>query len=132
MNLPSLDQTGHCSQQWVTPELGLNSIGKGIPRLGKDNRKFAQTNGKDFLPGPTYAHRPYTLMPHTPIPPQECTPSLSQVHRLFTPLPWIQQKAGPKVSEYCSCYVTPSKRAHFLITLSHLERVSHMPNPYER
>jgi hypothetical protein len=127
-NLPALDHAAHHAQQWVTPELGLNSTGQGIPRLGKDNRKVAQINRKDFLPGATYAHNPQTLIPHMPVPPQECTPSLSQVHRLSTSLPGLQQQAGPEVSEYCSCYGTPSRRTHFLNTLSHLERVSHRPD----
>jgi hypothetical protein len=110
------------------PRAGTKLHGQGIPRLGKDNRKVAQINRKDFLPGATYAHNPQTLIPHMPVPPQECTPSLSQVHRLSTSLPGLQQQAGPEVSEYCSCYETPSRRTHFLNTLSHLERVSHRPD----
>jgi hypothetical protein len=36
MNLPSLDHTSPSYQQWVTPEMGLNStMGKGNPRLGR-------------------------------------------------------------------------------------------------
>ena len=50
-NLPALDHVAHHTQQWVTPELGINSIGQGIPRLGKDNRKVTQIKRKDFLPG---------------------------------------------------------------------------------
>jgi hypothetical protein len=55
-NLPALDHTAHHSQQWVTPELGLNSTEQGIPRLGKVNRKVTQFKRKDSLPGATYAH----------------------------------------------------------------------------
>jgi hypothetical protein len=51
MNLLALDHAAHHAQQWVTPEMGLNSIKKGIPRLGKDNRKVTEINKKDFLPG---------------------------------------------------------------------------------
>jgi hypothetical protein len=46
MNLPTIDQTAHHSQQWVTLELGLNSTGQGIPRLGRDNRKLHNTTGR--------------------------------------------------------------------------------------
>jgi hypothetical protein len=64
MNLLALDHVAHHAQQWVTPELGLNSTGQGIPRLGKDNREVAQNNMKDFIPGATYIHNPQTLIPH--------------------------------------------------------------------
>jgi hypothetical protein len=61
MNLPALDHTAHHAQQWVTPELGLNSIEQGNSRLGKDNKEVAQNNRKDLLsqePLMPTTHRP--------------------------------------------------------------------------
>jgi hypothetical protein len=49
-NLSALDYTAHHSQQWVTLELGLNSIEKGIPRIEKVNRKVTQFKRKDSIP----------------------------------------------------------------------------------
>jgi hypothetical protein len=98
MNLPALDHTAHHSQQWVTPELGLNSTGQGIPRLGKVNRKVTQFKRKDSLPGATYAHFSQTLIPHMPVPPQEYTPSLS--HSPSTappPLPWASTTGQTRI-----------------------------------
>ena len=46
MNLPSLDHIAHNAQQWVTPELGLNSTGQGNPRLGCGYRKLHIATGR--------------------------------------------------------------------------------------
>ena len=79
-----------------------------------------------FIPGATYAHNPQTLIPHTPTPPREDTPSLIQVHWLVhLPYLGLQQQTISEFSEICSSYGTPSRRTHFLNTLSHLERFSH-------
>jgi hypothetical protein len=44
---------------------------------------------KDFLQGATYAHISQTLIPHMLVPPQECTPSLSNSPSAATPpFPW--------------------------------------------
>jgi hypothetical protein len=98
MNLPALDHTAHHSQQWVTPELGLNSTGQGIPRLGKVNRKVTQFKRKDSLPGATYAHCSQTLIPHMPVPPQEYTPSLSHSPSAAPPpLPWASTTGQTRI-----------------------------------
>jgi hypothetical protein len=60
-NLPALDHVAHHAQQWVTPELGLNSTRKGNSRLGKENTEVAQNNRKDLLsqePLMPTTHRP--------------------------------------------------------------------------
>ena len=61
MNLPALDRIAHHSQQYITPDLGLNSTGQRNSRLGKDNKEFAQGNRKDLLsqkPLMPTTHRP--------------------------------------------------------------------------
>ena len=61
MTLPALDHTTHHDQQWVTPELGLNSTGQGNSRLGKENKEVSQNTGKNLLfqePLTPIAHRP--------------------------------------------------------------------------
>jgi hypothetical protein len=49
MNLPAIDHVVHHAQQWVTPEMGLNSTRQGNSRLGKDKKEVAQNNRKDLL-----------------------------------------------------------------------------------
>jgi hypothetical protein len=56
MNLPAIYHIAHHSQQWVTPELELNSTEKWIPRLGKVDKEVALFNKKEFLQLSTYTH----------------------------------------------------------------------------
>jgi hypothetical protein len=60
-NLPTLDHAAHPTQQWLTPELGLNSTRQGNSRLGKDNKEVAQNNRKDLL-----SQEPLTPTTHRP------------------------------------------------------------------
>jgi hypothetical protein len=129
MNLPALDHTAPHSKQWVTPELGLNSIGQGIPRLGRDNRKLHSTIGrissKDPLMPTTHRLSFPTCLSH----PRSVHLHCHIVHRLLhLPFRGFNNRPDQEFSELCSCYWTPSRRTHFLNTLSHLERVSHRPD----
>jgi hypothetical protein len=64
-----------------------------------------------------------------PVPPQEYTPSLSHSPSTSSPpFSGFNNRPDQEFSELCSCYWTPSRRTHFLNTLSHLERVSHRPD----
>jgi hypothetical protein len=111
-NLPALDHAAHHAQQWVTPELGLNSTGQGIPRLGKGNRKVAQVNRKDYLPGPAHTNNLQPLIPHMPVPPQEVCPfSAQQSFGCPTSLPGLQQQARHEFSEHYSCSWAPSGKS---------------------
>jgi hypothetical protein len=40
----------------------------------------------------------------------------------------FNNRPDQEFSELCGCYWTPSRRTHFLNTLSHLERVAHRPD----
>jgi hypothetical protein len=73
MNLPALDHAAQSSQQWVTPELGLNSTWvKGfLARL----RQYRQQEGfhpRSQLKLPTYNLSFPTCLSH----PRKCAPSL--------------------------------------------------------
>jgi hypothetical protein len=45
---------------------------------------------------------------------------------LYLPFQDFNNRLDQEFSELCRCYWTSSRRYHFLNTLSHLERVSHM------
>jgi hypothetical protein len=114
----------HCS-----PELGLNSTGRGIPRLGRDNRKLHNTTGrissKEPLTPTTHKLSFPTCLSH----PRSVHLHCHTVHRLLhLPFRGFNNRSDQEFSELCSCYWTPSRRTHFLNTLSHLERVAHRPN----
>jgi hypothetical protein len=86
-NLPTLDHVSHETK--LTPELGLSSTRRGIPSLGKVNKKVTQLQRKDSLLEETYVHYSQTLIPHMPIPPQEYAPSLSHSPSAAQPpFPW--------------------------------------------
>jgi hypothetical protein len=75
--------------------------------------------------------RPLLTNSHSPHPcptPGVYTFTVTQFIDYSTSLPGIQQQARQELAELCSCYWIPSRRIHFLNTLSHLERVSHRPN----
>jgi hypothetical protein len=129
MNLPAIDHTSPHSKQWVTPELGLNSTGQGIPRLGRDNKKLHSTTGrissKEPLMPTTHRLSFPTCLSH----PRSVHLHCHTVHRLLhLPFWGFNNRSDQEFSELCSCYWTPSRRTHFLSTLSHLERVSHRPD----
>jgi hypothetical protein len=112
MNLPALDHIAHHTQQWVTIELGLNSTGKGIPRLGKDNKKVAQINRKDFSQEPAHTNNLHPLIPHMLVPPQEVCPfSAQQSFGYPTSLPGLQQQARQEFSEHYSYSWAPSGKS---------------------
>jgi hypothetical protein len=129
MILPALDHAAHHSQQWVTPELGLNSTEQGIPRLGRDNMKLHSTTGRisskesltpiaHKLSFPTCLSHPRSIHLH-------CPTFHRLLHLLFR---GFNNRSDQEFLEICSCYWTLSMRTHFLSTLSHLERVSHRPD----
>ena len=127
MILPALDHAAHHSQQWVTPELGLNSTEQGIPRLGRDNMKLHSTTGRisskelltpidHKLSFPTCLSHPRSIHLH-------CHSNSPLVAK--PPFPWASAIDRPEFSEICGSYKTPSRSSHFLCAFSHLERVTH-------
>jgi hypothetical protein len=103
--------------------------GKGIPRLGRDNRKLHSTTGrissKEPLMPTTHRLSFPTCLSH----PRSIHLHCHTVHRLLhLPFWGFNNRPDQEFSELCSCYWTPSRRTHFLNTLSHLERVAHRPD----
>jgi hypothetical protein len=130
MNLLALDRIAHHSQQYVTPKLGLSSIGQGNPRLGKVNERHTIYE-EGFSPRSHLC--PLLIDSHSP---HVCpTPGVyifivtKTVLRLLNlPCLGLQQQTGLKFYEIYGSYKTPSRSSHFLCALSHLERVSHRPD----
>jgi hypothetical protein len=113
------------------PRVGTKLHWARNPRLGKVNGKTHSHQGRILSQEsltPT-AHRISfpTCLSH----PRSIHLHCHTIHRLFH-LPYLgfQQQVRPKFSDICSSYWTPSRRTHFLNTLSHLERVAHRLETY--
>jgi hypothetical protein len=87
----------------------------------------AQYNRKDFLQGVTYAHSSQTLIPHMLVPPQECTPSLSNSSSTATPpFPLASKTCQIRNSKsFVAATGIPPGELTSPSKISHLERVSH-------
>jgi hypothetical protein len=123
-NLPTLDHTAHHSQQWVTPELGLNSTWvKGFLSRLMDHRQQERLHHRCQLKltiyNPSFPH----ACPTRGSVPLLCSIVLQLPHFLFG----LQQQVGQEVSEPCSCSLTPlgnqfstilSPRQEFLTSLT--------------
>ena len=118
----SLSAMGH-------PRDGTKIHRKGIPRLGRDNRKLHNTIGRisskeplmpiaHKLSFPTCLSHPKSIHLH-------CPTFHRLLHLLFR---GFNKRLDQEFLELCSCYLTPSRINNFLSTLSHLERVSHRPD----
>jgi hypothetical protein len=122
-NLPSLVCTTHHSQQWVTPELGLNSTRvKGfltmLMYLGQQERLCHRCQLKLIAYSPSFP----TCLSHPGSVPLLCSTVLQLPHFLSG----LQQQARRQVSEPCSYSLAPSRINSQ--QFSHLERFSHGPD----
>jgi hypothetical protein len=105
MILPALDHAAHHSQQWVTPELGLNSTEQGIPRLGRDNMKLHSTtrriSSKELLTPIDHKLSFPTCLSHLMSIHLHCP----KIHRLLQLLfRGFNNRSDQKLSEISSCY----------------------------
>jgi hypothetical protein len=119
-----------CSSRSIVghPELGLNSTGQGIPRLGKGNRKVTQSTGRIISQGQltltTYNLSFPTCLSH----PRKCAPSLLNSPSA-APLPFQGFNNRPNKNSLSTIVVVGLPLGnHFPNNLSHLERVSCRPN----
>ena len=117
MKLPSLDHAAHHSQQWVTPELGLNSTRvKGfLTRLMALEPQERLCHGCSLNYQPTVPHSPHAC------------PTPRSVPLLYSTTPWLphflfelQQHAGKEFEKPCSYNLSPSEKNSQ--QFSHLER----------
>jgi hypothetical protein len=118
MNLPTLDHARSSLSAVGHPRDGTKLHRKGIPRLGRDNRKFHSTTGrissKELLT-PT-AHR--LSLPTSLFHPRSVHLHCHTVHRLLhLPFQGFNNRLDHEFLEFCFFYWTSSRRAHFLNTL---------------
>jgi hypothetical protein len=101
--LPALDHTVHKSQQWVTPEMGINSTWVRVPNQAKVSHSTgtqsqvtqSQVTQLQESPSqmPIHTDNLQSLIPHMHVPPQEVCPfSAQQSFSCPTSLPRLQQQ----------------------------------------
>jgi hypothetical protein len=104
--LPSLDHTAQNSQQWVTPELGINStqVNEFLTRM-----MYLRQQEKTQSQVPNQTNNLQPLIPHMFVPPQKVCPLFAQQSLgCPTSFPGLQQQARQEVSEPYSCSLAPS------------------------
>jgi hypothetical protein len=123
-NLPTLDHTAHHSQQWVTPELGLNSTRvKGfLTRL-----MYLRQQGKTLSQVPTQTNSLQSLIPHMPVPPQEVCPFSAQ-QSFGCPTSFLGFNNRPDRKSQSPVAAVWHLQEINSQQFSHLERISHGPD----
>jgi hypothetical protein len=102
---------------------------KGIPRLGRDNRKL-HNQQEGVPPRRQITHTTHSLsFPTFLSNPRKYTPLLSN-NPSTAPLLFqgFNNRLDQEFLEHYSCCWAPSRRTHFPNNLSHLDRVSHRPD----
>jgi hypothetical protein len=96
--------------------------------LGRDNRKLHSTIGRISSKEPLMLTTHKVSFPTCLSHPRSVHLHCHTVHRLLhLPFQGFNNRPTHEFLELCSCHQTPSRRNHFLNTLSHLERVAHRP-----
>jgi hypothetical protein len=122
--LPALDHAAQNSQQWVTPELGLNSTRvKGFLTRLKLHRQQEGFHPRCQLKLTTYNLSFPTCMSH----PRKCAPSLLNSPSA-TPLPFQGFNNRPNMKSQSTVAVVGLPQEINSQQFSHLERVSHGPD----
>jgi hypothetical protein len=122
--LPSLDHAAHNSQQWVTPELGLNSTQvKGFLARLRKIRQQEGSHSRSQLKLTTYNLSFPTCLSH----PRKCAPSLLNSPSA-APLPFQGFNNRPDMNSQSTIAAVGLPQEINSQQFSHLERVSHRPD----
>jgi hypothetical protein len=124
MILPSLDHAAQNSQQWVTPELGLNSTRvKGFLTRLKLHRQQEGFHPRCLLKLSSYSLSFPTCLSH----PRKCAPSLLNSPSV-APLPFQASTTGQNRKSQSTVVAVGLLQEFNSQQFSHLERVSHRPD----
>jgi hypothetical protein len=127
-NLPSLDHTALNAQQWVTPELGLNSMGNGFLGLAREIGKLCGSTTRIISQGHLTLTTYNLSFPICSSQPRKCAPSF--LHSPLTsqlPFQGFNNRLDRNSLSTIVAVGLPLGN-HFPNNLSHMERVSCRPD----